>query len=47
MQLYVAHLLAERQQGHLSIHERPEQLYALDLAMPLAKALDTSLPDDL
>lgn len=47
MQLYVAHLLAERQQGHLSIHERPEQMYELDLAMPLAKSPDTPLPDDL
>ena len=47
MQLYVAHLLAERQQGHLSIHERPEQVYELDLAMPLVQALDTPVPDDL
>ncbi len=36
LQLYVAHLLAERQQGHLTIHEHANQLYTLDLALPLA-----------
>ena len=47
MQLYVAHLLAERQQSHLSIHECPEHIYELDLTMPLAQTRDTPLPDDL
>ena len=46
MQLYVAHLLAERQQGHLTIHERAEQWYALDLAVPLADARDVPLFQD-
>ncbi len=43
MRLYVAHLLAERQQGHLTIHERPAQRYALDLAVPLANATSALL----
>ncbi len=44
MQLYVAHLLAERQQGHLTIHERTGQRYTLDLAVPLANAADVPQP---
>ncbi len=46
MQLYVAHLLAERQQGHLTIHEREGQKYTLDLAVPLAKAVNITTPEN-
>jgi signal transduction histidine kinase len=38
MQLYVACLLAERQQGYLALHDQGEQRYQLDLAIPLASA---------
>ncbi len=36
MQLYVASLLAERQQGYLALRDQGERHYELDLAMPLA-----------
>jgi len=35
MQLYVACLLAERQQGFLTLNHRDNQIYELDLVMPL------------
>lgn len=35
MQLYVANLLAERQQGQLTVRDQGEHLYSLDLAMPV------------
>lgn len=35
MQLYVANLLAERQQGYLTLRSMDEQLYELDLVVPL------------
>ncbi len=38
MQLYVASLLAERQQGYLALRDQGEQQYQLDLAVPLAAA---------
>jgi signal transduction histidine kinase len=38
MQLYVACLLAERQQGFLALRDQGEQRYQLDLAVPLAPA---------
>jgi signal transduction histidine kinase len=38
MQLYVACLLAERQQGYLALRDQGGQQYQLDLAVPLAPA---------
>jgi signal transduction histidine kinase len=41
MQLYVAHLLAERQQGDLTLRAQEDNLYQIDLALALAPP-DTS-----
>lgn len=38
MQLYVASLLAERQQGYLALRDQGDQHYQLDLTVPLAPA---------
>jgi hypothetical protein len=35
MQLYVASLLAERQQGYLTLRGRDDSYYQIDLALPL------------
>lgn len=36
MQLYVANLLAERQQGYLTMRGREDNIYQIDLALPLS-----------
>ena len=36
MQLYVARLLAERQQGNLSLRGQADFVYEIDLSLPLA-----------
>jgi K+-sensing histidine kinase KdpD len=38
MQLYVANLLAERQNGSLTLRDQTQSTYELDLAMPIASA---------
>ena len=42
MQLYVATLLAERQQGYLTMSGRPDQRYQMHLVLPLAPQLAVS-----
>ena len=42
MQLYVATLLAERQQGYLTMSGRPDQHYQMHLVLPLAPQLAVS-----
>ncbi|MBN1564502.1 MAG: HAMP domain-containing histidine kinase [Anaerolineae bacterium] len=41
MQLYVASLLAERQDGYLTLRDQANNRYELDLVVPLAAHLDT------
>ena len=41
MQLYVASLLAERQQGYLTLRGRDDSHYQIDLALPLASEMSS------